>query len=697
LGSHNSASSSGLKPLFGFASGVIMPLSAWTNTQVIGQLNTGFLWQTPTITYAFPTVTDGLYSQYGEVNAFSALSAQQQVFATIAVGLWDDIVINDLVLTTSTSSNIEFANSYDGEFVDFASAYIPPNGTVWFNNAHDGSNSVPVNNADNNLVNPFIGGHGFSTYVHEVGHALGLDHAGDTVTPSNFRDSTVYSIMSYYGPSWGTQRGAPNDVAWADWVGSDNQLYEPQTPMIDDILAMQAMYGAETTTRVGDTVYGFNSTLTTVHAGIYDFVQNLNPIMCLYDAGGIDTLDLSGWNTVSNVNINAGAFSSANSMTNNISIAYAVVIENATTGGGNDVLIGNAGNNTLDGGGGADTLQGNTGNDTYYIDNAGDAIIEGVTDGARDVAYSTVSYGLAADARVEVLSTRIHASTAAINLTGNAFRQDIVGNAGSNVLNSGGGNDTLQGLGGDDVYVIDQLGDAVIEGAGAGYDTVTASISYTLAAGAEVELLKLNNTAATTALNLTGNAFINRLEGNAGNNTLDGGGGADTLQGNTGNDTYYIDNAGDAIIEGVADGARDVVYSTASYGLAADARVEVLSTRVHASTAAINLTGNAFTQDIVGNAGSNVLNGGGGNDTLQGLGGSDTFRFTDAAFGVDVITDFETAIDKLSFSLNVADAFSDFAILNNGTSVVTVTLASEVIHVASSSIFTLSESDFLFV
>ena len=370
---------------------------------------------------------------------------------------------------------------------------------------------------------------------------------------------------------------------------------------------------------------------------------------------------------------------------------------NLTGNGFNNRLEGNAGNNTLDGDGGADTLQGNMGNDTYFVDNAGDVIIEGAADGARDVVYSTTSYGLAADARVEVLSTRTHAATTAINLTGNAFTQDIVGNAGSNTLNGGGGNDTLQGLGGDDVYVIDQLGDVVIEAVGAGNDTVTAGISYTLGTWAEIELLKLNNSAATTALNLTGNGFNNRLEGNAGNNTLDGDGGADTLQGNMGNDTYFVDNAGDVIIEGAADGARDVVYSTTSYGLAADARVEVLSTRTHAATTAINLTGNAFTQDIVGNAGSNTLNGGGGNDTLQGLGGSDTFRFTEAAFGIDIIADFQSAIDKLSFSLNVADAFSDFVIANNGTSLVTVTLASEVIYVASSSIFTLTDSDFLFV
>ncbi len=104
--------------------------------------------------------------------------------------------------------------------------------------------------------------------------------------------------MSYFGPSWGS--GASNGeglVAWADWVGSDGRLYSPQTPMMNDIMAMQAMYGADTTTRTGDTVYGFQSNITGSTAAIYNFSQNLNPIICIWDAGGNDTLNLSGWNT----------------------------------------------------------------------------------------------------------------------------------------------------------------------------------------------------------------------------------------------------------------------------------------------------------------------------------------------------------------------------------------------------------------
>jgi serralysin len=48
----------------------------------------------------------------------------------------------------------------------------------------------------------------------------------------------------------------------ADWVGRDQQIHSPQTPMVNDVLAIQSMYGTSTTTRSGDTVYGFNSTAT---------------------------------------------------------------------------------------------------------------------------------------------------------------------------------------------------------------------------------------------------------------------------------------------------------------------------------------------------------------------------------------------------------------------------------------------------
>ena len=143
-------------------------------------------------------------------------------------------------------------------------------------------------------------------------------------------------------------------------------------------------------------------------------------------------------------------------------------------------------------------------------------------------------------------------------LTGRAGNDILNGGAGSDTLIGSGGNDTLNGganpiqFGGDtmvgglgnDLYFVDSITDAVVEKAGEGTaDRLLASVSYTLRATVQVEMLTTTNSAATTAINLTGNGFANTIFGNAGTNILNGGAGADTLRGLGGNDAYFVDNA----------------------------------------------------------------------------------------------------------------------------------------------------------
>jgi serralysin len=214
----------------------------------------------------------------------------------------------------------------------------------------------------------------------------------------------------------------------------------------------------------------------------------------------------------------------------------------------------------------------------------------------------------------------------------------LQGNAGANVLNGGAGADAMHGFGGSDTFHVDSAGDVVVEGAGGGNDTVLASVSYTLAAGSEIELLATTNAAGTGAINLTGNALAQTIHGNAGSNVLNGGAGsdvlnggagADTMHGLGGNDTFDVDNAGDVVQE-LAGGGSDRVLTSVSYALASGSEIEVLTTTNAAGTGAINLTGNAYAQTMHGNAGANVLNGGGGADTMHGLGGHDTFHVDNA-------------------------------------------------------------------
>ncbi|MDQ6434969.1 calcium-binding protein [Mesorhizobium sp. LHD-90] len=116
------------------------------------------------------------------------------------------------------------------------------------------------------------------------------------------------------------------------------------------------------------------------------------------------------------------------------------------------IIHGNEGNNVLhDGGvGAADQLAGGLGNDTYRVFNAGDIILEGSSEGAVDVVMAAVDYSLTAGAHIERLATNGTTGVSGIDLTGNDFAQEVVGNSGVNILNGKGGNDVMKGLAGND-------------------------------------------------------------------------------------------------------------------------------------------------------------------------------------------------------------------------------------------------------
>jgi hypothetical protein len=230
-------------------------------------------------------------------------------------------------------------------------------------------------------------------------------------------------------------------------------------------------------------------------------------------------------------------------------------------------------------------------------------------------------------------------------LFGGGAADQLSGGSGNDQLNGEAGVDNMVGGTGNDIYVVDNAGDVIVEAVGEGNDQIIAASTYTLAAGVEVELIRTINQAATTALNLIGNEFSQTLIGNAGANNLVGGGGNDVLRGFGGNDNYFVDSQSDIIDEVAGGGTADRVYTVGTFVLAADDNIEFLATTNAASTAAINLVGNALSQTITGNAGVNAIYGGLGNDTLLGLGGSDIFVFNTAlgASNVDTLSDFTAA------------------------------------------------------
>ncbi|VVE67449.1 Bifunctional hemolysin/adenylate cyclase [Pandoraea anapnoica] len=230
-----------------------------------------------------------------------------------------------------------------------------------------------------------------------------------------------------------------------------------------------------------------------------------------------------------------------------------------------------------------------------------------------------------------------------VHISGSSGNDTLVGDAGGNILDGRAGADVMEGRTGDDTYFVDDAGDIVTEHAGGGFDTVKASISYTLPD--EVEALELIGDAA---INGTGNAKVNRITGNDAANMLDGGAGADVLVGGKGNDVYIVDDTSDRVLEREGEGA-DTVLSSVSFTLGD--HVENLSLT---GTASINATGNALANRLVGNAGDNRilggdgddwLDGGAGNDYLIGGAGSDTYLFGRGS-GNDAIFNHDAGQDK---------------------------------------------------
>jgi len=324
----------------------------------------------------------------------------------------------------------------------------------------------------------------------------------------------------------------------------------------------------------------------------------------LAGGAGDDTYDVDSAADVVQENANEGVdnvVSTAATFTLSANVENLNLSGSAAAGTGNDganLIVGNALANTLDGGAGADTLRGGAGNDTYIVDDVNDSVVESSGEGT-DTEVASVSVTAAANVENVTLG-----GTTAINATGNARANLIVGNAATNVIDGGAGVDTMKGGAGDDAYVVDTTTDSIVENAGEGTDSVSASVSYTLSANVE-------------NLTLTGSSTINGT-GNGRANVLTGNSAANSLQGGAGDDLYVID-AADTVLENANEG-NDTIQVAATWSLVGTPNVENLTL---AGTGAFNATGNDAANVLTGNASANVLTGGKGNDTYY-AGAGDT-------------------------------------------------------------------------
>ena len=317
------------KLVYGF-SGDSDPNRAGTNN-VFNQLYSGQKQDTSdgVITFGFldQQHVTGLNNNpaFGEGKGYTAFTPAQQAAARIAMQSWDDLIAPRFVEVTngpgastwaSKTVDIMLANTTTGPAQAYA--YYPGYGNQYERVAGDVWVADPRVNGSNGQLSP--GFYGLQTLNHEIGHGIGLSHPGNynfgadtngdgipdpiTYVDSAFyyQDNNQYTIMSYFD----SYELGNNQIDW-----NLMRFVFPSTPMVDDVRVAQAIYGADMSTRTGDTTYGFNSTTDVTNPAMKFVPNEMFTIFTIWDAGGTDTLDLSGYKTGSIIDLRPGAYSSA--------------------------------------------------------------------------------------------------------------------------------------------------------------------------------------------------------------------------------------------------------------------------------------------------------------------------------------------------------------------------------------------------
>ena len=413
-------------------------------------------WVPSHLSYSFPVTATSYGASYGDgetAKGFGAFNGSQQSIARSALDLFSavsNLTFQEVGGTGAAAADLRFAQS---DLPSTAWAYFPTTdatgGDVW------------VNNSSRNYASPAKGNYAYLTIVHEIGHALGLEHSHEGNMPLS-RDSMEYTVMSYR-----------SYVGASIYSGYANETWGyAQSLMTYDIAAIQHMYGANFATNSGNTTYSWSPTTGEMSIdGARQGAPGGNRILqTVWDGGGNDTYSFAGYTTELTIDLQPGAWTTTSQeqlaklywdgselATGNIANALLYqgnplsLIENASGGSGSDVITGNVAANTLRGNGGSDKLYGLSGND-ILIGGSGKDLLNG--GGGKDAAsYAVAKAAVTADLQSPSSNRGEAAGDTYVSiegLVGSAHSDNLRGNGAANTIEGEGGNDTLYGRGGND-------------------------------------------------------------------------------------------------------------------------------------------------------------------------------------------------------------------------------------------------------